>query len=819
MAPTPPAPPQELHRGLGLLQATALNVANMVGIGPFITIPLFIEAMHGPQALIGWIIAAAVVLCDGLVWSELGAALPGSGGSYHFLSVIFGKYRWGKLIPFLFIWQFLVSGTLEMASGYIGAMPYLEYAVPRLRELLDVWHIPGGTSTLAAAAALVVTLLLCRNIRSLGWLGVVLCAGTLVTVLIVIVAGLSHFNPSLLEMPPRAWDVDRAWLGGLGAAMAIAVYDYLGYYNICHLGDEVVNPGRTIPRAVMISIGLIAVIYLTMNLSIIGVIPWQDAMQSKTIAADFMELLFGRTAAVVFTGLILWTVVACLFALTLGYSRIPYAAARSGGFFKAFAAVHPVHRYPTVSLVSLGLLTAVFCYFPLDEVIAAAVTVRIVVQFMGQIVALHVLRTTRPDIALPFRMRLYPLPSLIALVGWTFVLATSKPLILALAAGVLVSGVAVFFIWQGWQTLEWWQTAPRRECEEWYREIISGRDQHVIAHMWRALLKLASWGYRLGAGFDPRRKPTRRVPLPVVSVGNLTVGGTGKTPFSAYIARWYRDHGVRVCFVSRGYGGDEGGLNDEALVLEQLCPDVPHLQAADRVASALVAHTELESQLVILDDGFQHRRLARDLDIVLIDALAPWGYDELLPRGLLREPITALRRAGLVVITRVDQATARQVAAIESRIVDVDRSCEIVQVAFRPTRLINASGASVPLDSLAGRPVVAFCGIGNPQAFADSLQRLGMQVAAFETYPDHHLYSRDDIERLQRLVAEHKPAAIVTTQKDLVKIQQERLGETPLWAVEIGTQVVRGAEALEWHLRTVLDRVQNSENHAAAPCG
>jgi amino acid transporter len=447
-SPPTSEPRVELQRGLGVVQATSLNVANMVGIGPFITIPLFIAAMGGPHALIAWVIAAVLVICDGLVWSELGAALPGSGGSYHFLSIIYGRWKPGRIVPFLFIWQFLISGTLEMASGYIGALQYLEYALPNLKETLAAWHVPGGTSTVAALCAVAVSLALCRNIRSIGWLGVALCAGTIVTVLAVILSGLIHFDAALLTPPRDAWRLDGKWFNGLGAAMLIAIYDYLGYYNICHLGDEVVEPGRTIPRAVMLSIAIVATIYLTMNIAIIGVVPWEKAQVSPNIAAQFMETLYGRDVAVAFTWLILWTVVACMFAITLGYSRIPYAAARNGGFFPIFATVHSEKRFPVVSLLALGLLTAVFCYFPLPDVIEAAVTVRIAVQFMGQIVGLHLLRTTRPDIPLPFRMWLYPLPSLAALAGWTFVLATAKPHILQIAAGVLGSGIIAWLIWQ-----------------------------------------------------------------------------------------------------------------------------------------------------------------------------------------------------------------------------------------------------------------------------------------------------------------------------------------------------------------------------------
>jgi amino acid transporter len=447
---TDAAAPQ-LIRGLGLAQATSLNVANMVGIGPFITIPMFIAAMGGPQALIGWVAAAVLVLCDGLVWSELGAALPGSGGTYHFLREIYGRHRWGSLIPFLFIWQFLISGTLEMASGYIGGVNYLTYAFPQLESTLAAWGVPGGIQAIAAACAIAVSLLLCRRIQTVGWMGLALCAGTIVTVATVIVSGLIHFDPELLTFPAHAWRMDSAFAAGLGAAMLIAVYDYLGYYNVCHLGDEVRDPAKTIPRAVIISVLLVAAIYLTMNVAIIGVVPWQKAMESQNVAAEFMERLYGRGPAVAFTALILWTVAACMFAITLGYSRIPYAAAKNGDFFRIFARLHPVHRYPWVSLLALGGLTAVFCFWPLEDVIFSAVTVRIVVQFIGQIVGLHLVRTTRPDVPLPFRMWFYPLPSVIALGGWLFVLGSADWRYLLAAVGVIASGTVVFVIWRGWR--------------------------------------------------------------------------------------------------------------------------------------------------------------------------------------------------------------------------------------------------------------------------------------------------------------------------------------------------------------------------------
>jgi amino acid transporter len=432
----------ELNRGLGLLQATGLNIANMVGIGPFITIPAFIAAMSGPQAMIAWVLAAILVLCDGLVWSELGAALPGSGGTYHFLKQIYSKYRWGRILPFLFIWQFMVSGAMEMASGYIGALSYLEYAMPGLVERFGT--IPGGTRWILVLAVVLITLLLCRRIESIGWIAVLMTCGTLLTVALVILSGWWYMDWSKIDFPQNAFRLDSQFASGLGAAMLIAIYDYLGYYNVCHLGDEVREPSKTIPRAVMGSVILIALIYMTMNLCIIGVVPWRQAMESKNIAADFMETLYGRPWAVAFTWLILWTAAACMFSITLGYSRIPFAAARQGDFYGVFGKLHPEGRYPWVSLLALGVLTSLFCFLDLTTVISAAVCVRIVVQFLGQIVALHIVRTTRPDIQLPFRMWFYPIPSLIAAVGWVFVLATADRFALLLSLGVVLSGLAVY---------------------------------------------------------------------------------------------------------------------------------------------------------------------------------------------------------------------------------------------------------------------------------------------------------------------------------------------------------------------------------------
>jgi tetraacyldisaccharide 4'-kinase len=333
-------------------------------------------------------------------------------------------------------------------------------------------------------------------------------------------------------------------------------------------------------------------------------------------------------------------------------------------------------------------------------------------------------------------------------------------------------------------------------------DLLSGKERGPRAAILRIALRVASIFYALGVrsrnwAFDHGWKKIERAPLPVISLGNVTAGGTGKTPLAAFVARRLRERGLRVCFISRGFGAGEKGTNDEALVLDALCPDVPHLQNPDRVAAARIAHEELDSQLIILDDGFQHRRLARDLDIVLVDATNPWGFGRLLPRGLLREPVSSLRRADLIVITRVDQAPRDRVDAIRREILRIHPQGGIAEATFPPVRLINSAGAGAALDSLGTRSIAAFCGIGNPPAFRASLEKLGWHVAEVRSYPDHHNYTRADIEDLERWCRGLPVEAVVCTQKDLVKIGLGRLGERPLWAVEIGVEIVLGRDMLE----------------------
>ncbi len=446
-------PPFTMTRRFGLLHATALNMTNMIGIGPFITIPLLMSALGGPQAMLGWLVALVIVMCDSMVWSELGAAMPGSGGSFGYLRQGYGPETFGRLMGFLFVWQFVFSGPLEIASGYIGFANYLGYlwkGITARQTMLVVTIV--GLANLA---------LLYRRIKSIATITVTLWIGTIVTVIAVVATGVRHFDPKIaFAFPPGAFTFSLGFLLGLGAASRIGVYDYLGYYDVCYIGDEVENPGRVIPRSILISTLAVAAIYLAINLSIIGVVPWRDFVpaathpQSNFIVSIFMERMYGPRVATIFTAMILWTAFGSVFALLLGYSRVPYAAAKDGYFFKVFARLHATGGFPWVSLVVLGVLSILAGFVSLGMVIDALITTRILVQFVGQIGALTLLRSRAPDMPRPYRMWLYPLPSLVALLGWIFVFATTPLPVIAFGLGALLLGVICFCAWS-WKGKTW----------------------------------------------------------------------------------------------------------------------------------------------------------------------------------------------------------------------------------------------------------------------------------------------------------------------------------------------------------------------------
>jgi len=449
----PPTTNHQPHliRHFGTLQATALNMSNMIGIGPFLTIPLLMTAMGGPQAMLGWLVAVLIVIPDGMVWSELGAAMPGSGGSYLYLREGFGSKTFGRLMAFLFIWQFIVSGPFEIASGYIGFAQYLGY----------IW--PGASKNLVVILIGIVNIaLLYRQIKHIGKITVSLWIGTLLTTGAVIFTGVLHFDPKIaFDFPAGAFNFSTGFLFGLGAASRIGVYDYLGYYDICYIGDEVKSPGRTIPRSVIISVIAVALIYVAINLSIIGVVPWREFVPAevKKPLSDFvvsvmMERMYGRPVAIAVTVMILWTAFGSVFALLLGYSRIPFAAARDGYFFNVFSKLHPKHNFPYVSLLVIGVISILCSFLSLGTVIDALIALRILVQFIGQIVAVTLLRKNAPQLDRPYRMWLYPLPSFVALIGWLFIYVTMEQKIIFYSLGALIIGVICFLLWSA-STSRW----------------------------------------------------------------------------------------------------------------------------------------------------------------------------------------------------------------------------------------------------------------------------------------------------------------------------------------------------------------------------
>ncbi len=398
---------------------------DMVGIGPFVVLPLVIKTLGGSNFIWAWVLGAVVSLIDAFVWSELGAAFPQAGGSYNFLKISYGEQRWGRLLSFLYVWQTLIQAPLVMASGAIGFAQYASYLMP-----LDDWQrriVSGGV-------VLVIIALLYRKIDSVGKIGLIMWGAVLLTLGWIIVGGLTNARIPLEETFSSVSTVSGWALAvGLGQASVKTIYCYLGYYNVCHLGGEIQQPTRNIPASMFISIVGIAALYLLMNLSIVSVVPWQQAQDSPFIVSTFVETLYGPDAARLATVLVLLVAFSSLFAVLLGYSRVPYAAAVDGQFFRVFAKLHPTRQFPYVSLLFLGGLGFVFSLlFRLGDVITAILAMRIVVQFVGQAVGLLLLHRRRIDADFPFRMPFYPVPVLLAIGVWLFVFfSTGWPFMLS----------------------------------------------------------------------------------------------------------------------------------------------------------------------------------------------------------------------------------------------------------------------------------------------------------------------------------------------------------------------------------------------------
>ena len=478
----------ELQRTLGLGGAVTLNMLDMIGVGPFITLPLILSAMGGPQAMIGWVLGAVLALCDGLVWAELGAAMPDAGGSYQFLRTIYaqgrgpdgkGREGLGRFFGFLFVFQLTFSAPLSVASGCIGLSQYAGYLWPALGGPTAVHMlrlgpysagVTAGPATWVAIAAVVfAVVLLYRDLASVRVISIVMWGTVMLTIAWILVTGLLHGH--LLQaftFPAGAFRLSEGFFLGLGSAMLIATYDYWGYYNVTFLGGEVKDPARNIPRAILISIAVVAALYLAMNISVIAVLPWQrlvgvaDLDARRAVISLFMQTAYGpvvgpvlgKVAAV----LVMITAFASVFSLLLGYSRIPYAAAKDGNYFRVFGRLKAGKEgggFPYVSLLLLGAAAVCFCFFSLADVIAGLVVLRILVQFLLQHVGVIYLRRTRPEMPRPFRVWLYPVPPLLAIAGFCYVLVSRKSFEreLLLAGAVVIAAV---LSWGAMSLRRWW---------------------------------------------------------------------------------------------------------------------------------------------------------------------------------------------------------------------------------------------------------------------------------------------------------------------------------------------------------------------------
>ncbi len=440
-----PANPPTLVRAMGLLQATATNVISMVGVGPFLTIPFMVAAMNGPHVIYAWLAGLVLALADGLVYAQLGAALPGSGGGYLYLKEAFQPFRLGRLMAFVFICQIVLVAPLSVAGGAVGFADYLQF----------VWTgmAPLTHNLVAAVVCVLATALLWRNIEDVGRLAVVMLVFVLITVGWVIVAGLFSFSPAqAFDFPAAAFTFDRNLLMSVGAASVLAMYSYGGYNQVCNIGGEIKDPTRTIPRSIVLSTFLVAVLYILMTVVILGMIPWQEVRDSRTVASVFIARTFsdpstGQIAGNVMTGLILFVAAASLYATILGYSRIPYAAARDGNFFRAFGHVHPTKRFPDVSLVMIAIVSIPFCFFTLGQLVSWLIQVQVLLRFIWQCAAVILIRKYRPDIPQPFTMWLYPWPAIVSGALWLWIFFTGPWEGIVFSVLFLTASIGAYLVW------------------------------------------------------------------------------------------------------------------------------------------------------------------------------------------------------------------------------------------------------------------------------------------------------------------------------------------------------------------------------------
>ncbi|MEU4248071.1 APC family permease [Amycolatopsis sp. NPDC026612] len=445
-SPTRSGEPAALERRIGPLQATAINMTQMCGIGPFVTIPAMVATMGGPQAMFGWIIGAIVALADGLIWAELGAAMPGAGGTYLYLREAF-QYRTGRLMPFLFVWSAVLFIPLIMSTGIIGLVQYLGYLIPGVTD--DAGTTPLG-KIIGVGITLVIILALFRKIGQISKLTTVLFVVMLVAVLATIVAAFSHFSAAqAFAFTPGAFGSagEGTFWGGLGAGLIIAIYDYLGYNTSAYLGGEVRTPGRTLPRSIIFSILGIMGLYFLLQVGVLGSIPLEELKAAKSVASSVLEQVWGTAAAKSITVLIVIAAIGSVFAGLLGGSRVPFEAARDKVFLPVFGKLHPKLHLPTAGVLTMGAITILGSLFTLTTVINAAVATLVIIQSLAQVAAIIVLRRRQPELRRPYRQWLYPVPTLIALVGWVYIYVSADLLSIGLSLGWIAAGAVVYLIY------------------------------------------------------------------------------------------------------------------------------------------------------------------------------------------------------------------------------------------------------------------------------------------------------------------------------------------------------------------------------------
>lgn len=347
-----------------------------------------------------------------------------------------------------------------------------------------------------------------------------------------------------------------------------------------------------------------------------------------------------------------------------------------------------------------------------------------------------------------------------------------------------------------------------------FRDILSGKATGVCVVVLRIFLRVASLPYWLGASvlallYDKGIIPARKVDVPVISVGNITAGGTGKTPAVEFVAKWFIERGAKPAVLSRGYNSREGEHNDENLLLRKRLPEVPLRQNPSRYTAALEAIKEDGANVLILDDGFQHRKLARFGDIVLVDATCPFGYGSVLPRGLLREPLKGLKRADVIVVTRADQVDE---STLERLLSELDRIAPKVEKAVsrhEPTAVYEfPNGKLEPTSALENKRLALFSSIGNPNAFRLSVESVKGNVEQTIAFPDHHWYEPEDIEQI---LSDASVDAFVTTEKDAVKLKGLWQSQTPLYVMCIEMKIGDGSGSLTKLFEEALEATQHVE--------